>query len=173
MNTARVLLQEEKTRFVDIQGHGCGSKSPAMDYKKATGKRIRSAMDQILGPRGKPMTQDELADRVPGLTKARVGNYIQGTRYPDPEMLLAMGKALEEPAAYLAGLVTDPDLVAILRIYERTDDRGRQMILSAAAQAGSLLPRQSPTVRSNDTSGFSGTEIRLDPKPKPKAQKKK
>ncbi|WP_339638919.1 helix-turn-helix transcriptional regulator [uncultured Haliea sp.] len=93
-----------------------------MDYKKLAGKRIKAAREAI------GLTQVAVAGHVPGLTPSRLGNFEQGTRYPPPDILVALSKILKEPASYLGGLDDDPSLEALARKYVRMDSRGKDTL---------------------------------------------
>lgn len=93
-----------------------------MDYKKIAGMRIAQAR------RAKGMTQEQLADRLPGVSASRIGNYEQGTRYPDPPTFRALSRVLEEPAGWLSAVEDDESLLNLSRKYVRMDQRGKDTL---------------------------------------------
>ena len=97
-----------------------------MDTKKIAGQRIAAARKAIR------LTQAELAAQVPGLTPSRLSNYEQGTRYPDPDILIKLAQILHEPASFLGALDDDPRLQALSRLYTKLDQRGKDTLHSVA-----------------------------------------
>jgi transcriptional regulator with XRE-family HTH domain len=98
----------------------------AMDIKQIAGQRIAAARKAL------NLKQAELAALVPELSPSRLGNYEQGTRYPDPEILIKLAQILGEPASYLGGLDDDQGLQTLARMYTRLDKRGRDTLHSVA-----------------------------------------
>lgn len=101
--------------------------SLAMDYKILMGRRLRAAREAL------GLSRPEAAKGIKGMGASALGNYEQGTRYPnDVALFFRLEERLNEPAGYLAGLVRDPALAEIMRVFHRADDRGRNAIYSAA-----------------------------------------
>lgn len=111
----------------------------SMDYKKLVAKRLRAA--RLALPRrddGELQSQADIAAMVAGLTEQALGNYEQGTRLPKPDMMMKLAEALNEPAAYLAGLIPDGPLADLVRAFNRMDEDDKRDVLDTALRRKSL-----------------------------------
>jgi transcriptional regulator with XRE-family HTH domain len=97
-----------------------------MDYREISGKRIARAR------KAAGLTQAALAEKLPGVSAARIGNYEQGTRYPDPPTFAALARILGEPAVWLMAVEEDEELIALSRKYTRMDRRGKDTMQRVA-----------------------------------------
>lgn len=114
------------TQNVKCYAHNLCLECMAMDYKKLAGERIRKAREN------KNLSRPELAAKIKGLGVSALSNYELGLRYPQPQFIKALSEILEEPAAYLAGIETDPKAEAIQRIYNKLDERGKDTLFRIA-----------------------------------------
>jgi transcriptional regulator with XRE-family HTH domain len=86
----------------------------SMSHQKASKKTIKSPFAIMAGKRirdcrnAAELTQDELAQLTGNkLSASRIANYEQGTRALDVESALILGEALQQPAGYLLGVLSD------------------------------------------------------------------
>lgn len=104
----------------------------AMDYAREIGRKLRERRH------ARGWTLEELAERTESLSPSAISNYEQGIRTPKPGTLVELARALDVAPARLAGLDDESTLSAaertLLERFRQTDARGRDQILSTAAQ---------------------------------------
>lgn len=101
---------------------------PMEDYKKISGERLRKAREDL------GLSLPEVCARVGhGLKASTLGNWEQGTRYPnDIEVFDALSKVLGEPASYLAAIDRDEEVTVLVRRFYKMDRRGKDTITAIA-----------------------------------------
>lgn len=113
------------------------------DFKRAVGERLRAARERWGG------TQGEAAEALSArlgvqIGESRIGNYEQGTRLPDPQLLGVLCEIYEAQPAQIYGFQDAPssrEEVMLLNKYRLTDDRGRRAIQSVAeSQPAYVIP---------------------------------
>lgn len=101
----------------------------AMDYKKESGRRLKTAREAL------GWTLETLSKHTEGMTVSRISNYEQGLRFMDPSTAKKLAKALNTSAAYL--LCVDDhnesdEESKLIEKYRATDQRGKETILQVA-----------------------------------------
>lgn len=79
---------------------GRAERGPAVE-RPAWARRLTDARKRLTGRRGGPLSLAELAERIPGMSGSRIGNYEQGTREPRIEDWQQLEAALGVSAAVL------------------------------------------------------------------------
>jgi transcriptional regulator with XRE-family HTH domain len=100
-----------------------------MNEKKLIGARIKAARERL------DLTQQALADKIPGFIFSRLSNYETGYREPDLETLRKLARALDCSVAYLIGdedSLLSPDEKALLYKYRNSNRSGKDTIQSVA-----------------------------------------
>ena len=111
----------------------------SMDYKKLISERLVAA--RLAMPRkadGKHWTQEDVSLAVPGLSESRYGNYEQGIRTPKMDVLPAIAQALNEPLAWISGMLPDGDMAELARAFYKMDDADREDVLHYVKRRKSL-----------------------------------
>jgi transcriptional regulator with XRE-family HTH domain len=109
------------------------------DEGRVVAERIRRALQLA---RDGPITQAELARRTE-LPYSRLGHYAQGTRRLPIREAKLIGAATGIPAAFLMGLVDEPDM-ELLRLPRAARLAMLQMHASMTAQGPKNQPQASP-----------------------------
>lgn len=100
-------------------------------YRRTVGRLLRDA--RVLSGAGSQSDVARKLSEVVGETvpPSRIGNYEQGTRFPDPITMKYLAGIYGVPAHLLYGFDeagVSPEEYRIIEAYRSTDDRGREMI---------------------------------------------
>ena len=106
-----------------------------MNYKAESGRRLKIAMG--------PLKIRELS-KVTGFSISRIGNYLQGKRFMDPDAANLFARVLGVRASWLM-VIDDEDSMtpeerALLQKYRQTDVRGKKQIQSTANSQPEVTP---------------------------------
>lgn len=109
-----------------------------MDYKKLISQRLLEARQAMRRADGEQWTQKDVSLAVPGLSESRYGNYEQGIRTPKMDVLPAIAEALNEPLAWISGMIPDGELADLTRAFYKMDDADKQDVLDFVRRRKSL-----------------------------------
>ena len=115
-----------------------------MNEKKLIGARIKAARERL------DLTQQALADRIPGFIFSRLSNYETGYREPDLETLRKLARALECSVAFLIGdedNLLSTEEKALLYKYRNSNRSGKDTIQSVANLSAPALGADSEPPR--------------------------
>lgn len=101
-----------------------------MEMKQLVGKRIKQARKRL------GLTQQALADLIPGCIDTRISNYERGDREPDAAMLMQLAAVLHCPVSFFYGVadleeLTKDELV-LLNKYRQSDQAGKDTLQRVA-----------------------------------------
>jgi transcriptional regulator with XRE-family HTH domain len=111
-------------------------------FKAKLGGRLRKA--RIAAGQSQSSAARRLSERIgKPVEPSRIGNYEQGTRLPDPLIVLNLSEIYQTNPACIYGFedaAVNREEVALLKNYRQTDDRGRRAIQSVA-ESQSMYPQ--------------------------------